>query len=537
MIGLHQHLRWPLRHFDDRSTAAKFSPSKWTSRSRVSSVIFPASPSFLARTSLECESSQLLRQDHSREHFSAEAIPLCQVTQPRSEQQANFVSFNVPTINNGVREKAENRKRPIEQFKNYIPGGGKIVKLENDSTSFEKKEKINNVCSLVGNEYQFQNVLGVHRSDRNVRNSDEHDSKEYKDAHMQHNPAFLGDTGNYRLGSKEEDGEAADSVPAPAIPGSSTQREKPKRYSRSSLRKQKRRYYDDRDPEPCNNVPTSECKENPDTNFQESETERNKLPNEVKTAEMRRKTLLRKISLQDTYLNYNQDYWLDFKKSPRFHKSIDLGYFGKEEIVKVQNQRIKKKTNDKKVQVCIWPEAVHSEGAGSLDQFLIGSDPVRPESKKEALTRSDSDPLLFSKRSSPSHLRPINNNSNEEVICRFMSESEGRVGRSQSWFLFPSNENIPLFSERTGLIETDFDGFEEASLGSEDERSFIGERKVSFSGREVLNKRKNASRVEKDFYSFSSHFPDYDNFYEIKLNNSESEESDDGDVTVGNDFW
>ncbi|EEB17461.1 hypothetical protein Phum_PHUM466670 [Pediculus humanus corporis] len=84
---------------------------------------------------------------------------------------------------------------------------------------------------------------------------------------------------------------------------------------------------------------------------QEIETDPNrKQLKQCKMAELKRKTFLRKISLQDNHLNYNQDYWLDLRKSKSFHTNrnglveTDFDVFNEEE----KNFQIKEEENKKK---------------------------------------------------------------------------------------------------------------------------------------------------------------------------------------------
>lgn len=272
----------------------------------------------------------------------------------------------------------------------------------------------------------------------------------------------------------------------------------PKRYTRSSLKKQKTRLQNGSLSELNKLVPNTE-KNDCDSKInscQKSKIER--------TAEIKRKTFLRKISLQDTHLNYNQDYWLELRKSARFHKSIDLGCFGGEQ---------REKETTEVVEPVSRPDPLLREKSKSNQTFdnlsvSSSSKSVSKPVEEYKVSKWDSDPLVFSSDLFPCQVCDLMGSLKPDNFGEKRLQNIEYSRNRNNWL---SNENIPLFTERNGFIETDFEGLEE-------EWVFINKPFEVCEGKYLLPKSNKNDEI--------SDFPiinDFNDFYEINLSEGSQE--------------
>lgn len=184
------------------------------------------------------------------------------------------------------------------------------------------------------------------------------------------------------------------------------------------------------------------------------------------TAEMKRKTFLRKVSLQDTHINYNQDYWLEFEKSTRFHTSLDLGYF-------TPGDAPPDKPKD------VGPITVEPIQAISASIHRQSEMPLK--TKPRYITRGDSEPYIVRKKCSCNECGPDNGKRMVPPMARAATDQTSHTptpqlssSSSSSRALLanairsPSTENLPNlpFLERIGHIETEFETRSESGSGS-----------------------------------------------------------------------
>lgn len=168
-------------------------------------------------------------------------------------------------------------------------------------------------------------------------------------------------------------------------------------------------------------------------------------------AEMKRKTFLRKISLQETHINYNQDYWLEYDKSTRFHASLDLGYLKSHE-----NDIAIKHCKDTGPTATVKPQLEQiQEPTVKPNHTIISRQSDLPYSKTKRANRlflrGDSEPQICNKKCSCNeHEQHSEKDSNNSLVFHSSSNLLANAIRS------PSTENLP-FLERIGQIETEFE--------------------------------------------------------------------------------
>ncbi|KAL0268003.1 UNVERIFIED_CONTAM: hypothetical protein PYX00_010105 [Menopon gallinae] len=403
-----------------------------------------------------------------------------------------MVTINVPTIARNA--DASGRKRTENEG---------YVKLRNPEVNFKEYKQKKQSNSLDNISDSIQSLLGCTsaynfcQSRRNVGNGRKNYEREAANSELE--PLFfVGDKELYYNNDDISDSKivvhhypkyAEEGRPKDTLP----EELRPKRYTRSSFKKQKVSLYNEKELDLYMKVPIIENKP-PKMENKATETDKPKSSSSSSrdTAEMKRKTFLRKISLQDTYLNYNQDYWLDFRKSVRFHKSIDLGYFGDEENRKAETvvERPKPKLS----------ERITEKSSEVIDEIDIGRQPPVPYESGRRTPNSGSTESWG--RSAP-------------TLADFR-----KAGPAKNLFLLPSSENIPLFCERNGNIETDFDVFGDAP----EEECLLIEKAdpVVATGREVRfgdssDSGEHSYDPRPDSYDLN-HKYDFSQFYEIKLN-------------------
>lgn len=459
------------------------------------------------------------------------------MTQPWSEIPTNRIPINVSAISDNFDEKNQINKRTktAEVKKKFELREDKMIKLKRNQESGDsvKNQVTNNGSSLLGNDYSFQNDFNACHANTFYQRGKSLDEVVLcqDEEKIKSEPLFFIEVDNVKIKIKEDSSGYVNSK-------TQKQNEKPKRYSRSSLKKQKIQYSDDCYVEPCKNTAMVE-RENADKTLREPilENDSNRKSRVIKTEEIKRKTFLRKVSLQDAHLNYNQDYWLDLRKSGRFHQSIDLGYFGDERVEEVKEivatpKKTESSIEERQIQELSCPEAVackvHKGNEKPRSMTMRGFETLVKGATMDTLSRCDSDPLVFtSVRSSckSSNLINLKNSGTEssELLLEIISgcETKDLKSRKGSWFLLPSNENIPLFSERNGLIETDFDVLNDTS----DEKCLVfGKSKAIENDLAKQNGNGNAStessEAGKNGYSI---FFDFSNFCEIQLTSSNND--------------
>lgn len=478
-----QHARWS-NCKDERLTAKKRAPSP----TRVP----PQSSSYFISDEYECcDSLEVVTHPHHRRNISEESIALCQLNQSPDKKT---VTIKVPK--NARSADTSDRKRT--QNEGY-------VKLRNPEMNFKQHKQKKHSNSLDNISDSIQSLLGCTsaynfcQSRRNLGDGRNRYEKEAMTSELE--PLFfVGDKELYYNNDDITDTNIVvhhqpkykeENLPKDTLP----EELRPKRYTRSSFKKQKVSLYNEKELDLYMKVPIMENKAPPpkmENKATETDKPKSSSSSSRDTAEMKRKTFLRKISLQDTYLNYNQDYWLDFRKSVRFHKSIDLGYFGDDENRKVEVivERTKPKLS----------ERITEKSNEVIDEVEIG----RQQSVPYEIGRSSRNSELTGSwgRTAP-------------TLADFR-----KAGPAKNFFLLPSSENIPLFCERNGNIETDFDVFGD----SPDEEYLVIEKAEPVVGNGMDGKHGDSGGSGE--HSYDSHLDSYDlihkydfsQFYEIKLN-------------------
>lgn len=497
----------------------------------------------------------MIRHAHSHSGFSSESIPLCQVNQPKSESPDNIVSINVPVISNNVNEKVQTHKRRKSDItvetkinKDYERLSGddnnklKVTDFNNYHEPKMKNHKkyLNSLENISDSIHNLLNCVPIYNFCQNKKNAENLDRNKRRkgrggggDEEEEEPLFFVGEKNLYCKSDDSknvihhyretklspEESEMYENL-LPQDPS-----KKPKRYSRSSLKKQKISLYDEKELDLYKKVPT----EKPET----------PKPKTLTPAEIKRKTFLRKISLQDTYLNYNQDYWLDFEKTGRFHRSIDLGYFGADEEEKKEKKekkegKAKKSTGPKpKITETISEKSNETELNNVTCQIkkIQTRQSDLPSSRRnhksvKHFSRRDSEPLMIrNKKCSCNNCgNKVKSEPETKTVAEIISELT-KTEQRKSWFILPSNENIPLFYERNGHIETDFDMINDLL----DEDCLIVDRIESSSPVDefILNEDdglfNDDSDEEKNNQNNNNRMFDISDFCEIKLNSDDNE--------------
>lgn len=479
----------------------------------------------------------MIRHAHSQSGgFSSESIPLCQVNQPKSETPENVISINVPVISSSVNEKIQTprRKRTSESAETKLNSNYERLsdsKDYNEHNMKNHKKYLNSLENISDSIHNLLNCVPIYNFCQSKKGSENPGKKREEEQPL----FFVGEKDLYYKSDEANHQTVIHHCRGASMSPEETemygkllpQESKPKRYSRSSLKKQKISLYEEGESDSYKKVPTQETAK--------PETPKPK-PKTLTPAEIKRKTFLRKVSLQDTYLNYNQDYWLDFEKTGRIHRSIDLGYFGNDDEnenkkvtgPKTKLQEVSEKSNEDE-------KTINESKAIIIRQSDL---PSRYHKTGKKLNRRDSEPVMVrNKKCSCNNCGNRVRESERETktvadIIADLNKSINIESR-KSWFL-PSNENIPLFYERNGQIETDFNMLndlldEDCLLIDRIESSSPVEHQFVYNGHEdeSSNDRLSCdSNVDDLFQRF-----DISDFCEIKLNSN----NDDDDKVDSND--
>lgn len=495
----------------------------------------------------------MIRHAHSHNGFSSESIPLCQVSQPKSESPDNVISINVPVISSNINEKTQKRKSDDDKIKTsessrYMRLGSvseNVTEFNGNEHSKKNKHKkyLNSLENISNSLQNLLDCVPIYNYCQNKKYNENLDYSKRKEARTELEPLFIVGKQDAYL-NDEASRNVVHHTKRPSMSPEETemyqkllpQETKPRRYSKSSLKKQKVSLYDERELDLHNKVPT------PETKFHKAEVEPTEKPRPktLTTAEIKRRTFLRKVSLQDTYLNYNQDYWLDFEKSGRFHRSIDLGYFGNEDEQKAEakekqgpkpklTETITEKSNE------LVDSAMQEEEIQSKAIIRQSDLPSKSHRSGKHFVRGESEPLIVRNKKCScnncgSRVRTeAEVRENSKTVTEMIADLQANHKDStQKSFALPSNENIPLFYERNGHIETDFDMLndlldEECLLVDKSHDADAGHRMDEFvyNGRTEFDEPFNLDSHE-DLFELSRRF-DLSEFCEIKLGNNDAD--------------